>query len=84
MVRRPSDRFADLAQLPAQSGVGYRYRDMLVMAFASFRLRYLMINLGHGCKRIMHTPVTEIPTAAWLSRQFTEALLPSYAPIDNR
>src|ERR1700686_3833541 len=46
---------------------------MFVVASASFRLLYVMIILGHDRRKIMRAVVTEHPTAAWLSRQVTEA-----------
>src|ERR1039457_6549605 len=47
--------------------------DMFVVASASFRLLYVMIILAHDRRNIVRTAVTEHPTAAWLSRQLTEA-----------
>ena len=47
--------------------------DMFVVASASFRLLYVLIILAHDRKKIVRTAVTEHPTAAWLSRQVTEA-----------
>jgi hypothetical protein len=46
---------------------------MFVVASASFRSLYVMIILGHARRKIVRTAVTEQPTAAWLSRQVTEA-----------
>jgi transposase InsO family protein len=54
--------------------------DMFVVASASFRLLYVMIILAHGRRKIMRTAVTEHPTAAWLSRQVTEAFPWDTAP----
>jgi hypothetical protein len=53
---------------------------MFVVASASFRLLYVMIILAHDRRRIIHTAVTEHPTAAWLSRQVTEAFPWDTAP----
>ena len=39
-----------------------------------------MIILAHDRRRIIHTAVTELPTAAWLSRQVTEAFPCDTAP----
>jgi hypothetical protein len=47
--------------------------DMFVVASASFRLLYVTVILAHDRRRIIYTAVTEHPTAAWLSRQVTEA-----------
>jgi hypothetical protein len=54
--------------------------DMFVMASASFRLLYVMIILAHDRRKIVRTAVTEHPTAAWLSRQVTEAFPWNTAP----
>ena len=54
--------------------------DMFVVASASFRLFYVMIILAHDRRKIMRTAVTEHPTAAWLSRQVTEAFPWDTAP----
>jgi hypothetical protein len=54
--------------------------DMFVVASASFRLLYVMITLAHDSRKIMRTAVTEHPTAAWLSRQVTEAFPWDTAP----
>jgi transposase InsO family protein len=53
---------------------------MFVMASASFRLLYVMIILAHNRRKIVRTAVTEHPTAAWLSRQLTEAFPWDTAP----
>jgi hypothetical protein len=47
--------------------------DMFVVASSSFRLFYVIIILAHDRRKIVHTAVTEHPTAVWLSRQVTEA-----------
>ena len=54
--------------------------DMFVVASASFRLLYVIIILTHDRRKIMRTDVTEHPTAAWLSRQVTEAFPWDTAP----
>jgi transposase InsO family protein len=53
---------------------------MFVVASASFRLLYVMIILAQDRRKIMRTAVTEHPTAAWLSRQVTEAFPWETAP----
>jgi transposase InsO family protein len=45
-----------------------------------FRLLYVMIILAHDRRRIVYAAVTEHPTAAWLSRQVTEAFPWDTAP----
>jgi hypothetical protein len=54
--------------------------DVFVVASVSFRLLYVMIILAHDRRRVIHTAVTEHPTAAWLSRQVTEAFPWDTAP----
>jgi hypothetical protein len=50
------------------------------VASASFRLLYVTVSLAHERRRIIHTAVTEHPTAAWLSHQITEAFPWDTAP----
>ncbi len=54
--------------------------DVFVAASASFRLLYVMIILARDRRNILRTAVTEHPTAAWLSRQVTEAFSWDTAP----
>ncbi len=54
--------------------------DMFVVASASFQLLYVMVILAHDRRRIVRAAVTEHPTAAWLSRQVTEAFPWDTAP----
>src|SRR5713226_7924308 len=54
--------------------------DVFVAASASFRLLYVMIILAHDRRNILRTAVTEHTTAAWLSRQVTEAFPWDTAP----
>src|SRR6266849_3100386 len=80
MVRRrgtPSPTWCSFLLNQAQ---GIAAIDMFVVASASFRLLYVMIILAHDRRRIIHTAVTEHPTAAWLSRQVTEAFPWDTAP----
>jgi hypothetical protein len=46
--------------------------EMFVVASASFHLLYVMIILARR-RQIVRADVTQHPTAAWLSRQVTEA-----------
>jgi transposase InsO family protein len=50
------------------------------VASASFQLLYVTIILEHDRRKIVRTAVTEHPTAAWLSRQVTEAFPWDTAP----
>jgi hypothetical protein len=80
MVRRrgaPSSTWRGFLRNHAQ---GIAAIDMFVVASASFRLLYVMIILAHDRRTIVSTGVTEHPTAAWLSRQLTEAFPWDTAP----
>ena len=80
MVRRrgtPSPTWRSFLRNQAQ---GIAAIDMFVVARASFRLLYVMIILAHDRRNILRTAVTEHPTAAWLSRQVTEAFPWDTAP----
>ncbi|MFZ0888440.1 MAG: integrase core domain-containing protein [Candidatus Binataceae bacterium] len=54
--------------------------DMFVVVTAAFRLLYVSVILGHARRKILHLNVTQHPTAAWLSRQITEAFPWDTAP----
>ncbi len=80
MVRRrgtPSQNWRTFLRNHAE---GIAAIDMFVVASASFRLLYVMIILAHDRRKIVRTAVTEHPTAAWLSRQITEAFTWDTAP----
>jgi hypothetical protein len=80
MVRRrgaPSPTWRSFLRNQAQ---GIAAIDMFVVASVSFRLLYVMIILGHDRRKIVRFDVTEHPTAAWLSRQLTEAFPWDTAP----
>jgi transposase InsO family protein len=80
MVRRrgaPSSTWRSFLRNHAE---GIAAIDMFVVASASFRLLYVMIILAHDRRNIVRTAVTEHPTAAWLSRQVTEAFPWDTAP----
>ena len=80
MVRRrgvPSSTWRSFLRNHAQ---GIAAIDMFVVASASFRLLYVMVILAHDRRKFMRTAVTEHPTAAWLSRQVTEAFPWDTAP----
>jgi transposase InsO family protein len=74
---RPSPSWRSFLRNQAQ---GIAAIDMFVVACASFRLLYATVILGHDRRKIIHTAVTEHPTAAWLSRQVTEAFPWDTAP----
>src|SRR6202790_3832171 len=80
MVRRrgtPSPTWRSFLRNQAR---GIAAIDMFVVASVSFRLLYVMIIVGHDRRKIIRAAVTEHPTAAWLSRQVTEAFPWDTAP----
>jgi hypothetical protein len=80
MVRRPGTPSPTWRSFLRNQVAGIAAIDMFVVASASFRLLYVMIILAHDRRRIIHAAVTEHPTAAWLSRQVTEAFPWDTAP----
>ena len=80
MVRRrgtPSPTWRSFLHNHAQ---GIAAIDMFIVASASFRLFYVLIILAHDRRRIIHTAITDHPTAVWLSHQVTEAFPWDSAP----
>ena len=80
MVRRRDTPSPTWRSFLLNHAAGIAAIDMFVVASVSFRLLYVMIILAHDRRRIIHTAVTEHPTAAWLSRQVTEAFPWDTAP----
>jgi hypothetical protein len=80
MVRRPGTPSQNWRTFLRNHAEGIAAIDMFVVASASFRLPYVMIILGHSRRKIVRTAVTQHPTAAWLSRQVTEAFPWDTAP----
>jgi len=73
--------FSELADLPEESRRGHRYNRYVRCGIrvVSVALREMII-LAHDRRNIVLTAVTEHPTAAWLSRQVTEAFPWDTAP----
>src|SRR5712671_4274909 len=80
MVRRRGTPSPTWRNFLRNQTAGIAAIDLFVVASASFRLLYVMIILAHDRRRIIHTAVTEHPTAPWLSRQVTEAFPWDTAP----
>jgi len=80
MVRRRGAPSATWRTFLRNHAEGVTAIDVFVAASASFRLLYVMIILAHDRRNILRTAVTEHPTAAWLSRQVTEAFPWDTAP----
>src|SRR5713226_4512090 len=80
MVRRRGTPSPTWRSFLRNQAAGIATIDIFVVASASFRLLYVMIILSHDRRKISHTAVTDHPTAAWLSRQVTEAFPWDTAP----
>ena len=80
MIRRtsaPSPTWRSFLRIHAE---GIAAIDLFVVASASLRLLYIVIILSHDRRKIVRFDVSEHPTAAWLSRQVTEAFPWDTAP----
>ncbi len=80
MVRRRGTPSPIWRSFLRNQATGIAAIDMFVVASASFRLLYVMIILVHDRRRIIHTAVSDHPTAVWFSRQVTEAFPWDTAP----
>jgi len=80
MVRRYGTASPTWRSFLCNHAQGIAAIDMFVVASVSFRLLYVTIILSHDRRKIIRAAVTEHPTAAWLSRQVTEAFPWDTAP----
>jgi transposase InsO family protein len=80
MVRRRGEPSPTWRSFLRNQAEGVAAIDMFGVASASFRLLYVMIILAHDRRKIVRAAVTQHPTAAWLSRQVTEAFPWDTAP----
>jgi transposase InsO family protein len=80
MVRRPRTLSPTWRCFLRNEAIGIAAIDMFVVQSATFRLLFVMLILVHDRRKIARFGVTQYPTAAWLSRQVTEALPWDTAP----
>jgi transposase InsO family protein len=80
MVRRRGAPSPSWRSFLRNQAAGIAAIDMFVVAAASFRLFYVMIILAHDRRKIVRFDVTPHRTAAFLSRQVTEAFPWDTAP----
>jgi putative transposase len=61
--------------------------DFLTVPTATFRVLFVLVILSHDRRKILHTNVTEHPTATWTARQVLEAIgldnVPTYVLRDR-
>jgi transposase InsO family protein len=80
MVRRRGTPSPTWRSFLRNQAAGIAAIDLFVVAFASFRLLYVMIILTQDRRKIVRFDVTRNPTAGWLARQVTEAFPWDTAP----
>ncbi|MDH5345999.1 MAG: integrase core domain-containing protein, partial [Gammaproteobacteria bacterium] len=54
--------------------------DFFMVPTATFRVLFVLVVLSHDRREILHTNVTELPTAEWAARQVIEAIGLDEAP----
>ena len=54
--------------------------DFFTVPTATFRVLFVLVILSHDRRELLHTNVTESPTAAWSARQVYEAIGIDMAP----
>src|SRR5271154_3757310 len=80
MIRRPSSPSPIWRSFLRNQALGIAAIDMFVVPSAAFRLLFVALILLHDRRKVIHFNVTRNPTAAWLSRQVTEAFPWDTAP----
>jgi putative transposase len=80
MIRRPGSPSPAWCSFLRNQALGIAAIDMFVVPSAAFRLLFVALILIHDRRKLVHFNVTRNPTAAWLSRQMTEAFPWDTAP----
>src|SRR5271168_2129807 len=80
MIRRPGSPSPTWRSFLRNEAIGIAAIDMFVVPSAAFRLLFVTLILIHDRRKLVHFNVTRNPTAAWLSRQVTEAFPWDTAP----
>ena len=80
MPRRPGSSSPTWRTFLRNQAIGIAAIDMFVVPSATFRLLFVVLILVHDRRKVVHFNVTRNPTAAWLSRQVTEAFPWDTAP----
>ncbi len=80
MLRRRHSPSPTWRSFPRKHALGIAAIDMFIVPSATFRLLFVMLILAHDRWKIVRFDVTQHPTAAWLSRQLTEAFPWDTAP----
>jgi putative transposase len=80
MIRRPGSPSSTWRSFLRNQAIGIAAIDMFVVPSAGFRLLFVALILIHDRRKLVHFNITRHPTAAWLSRQVTEAFPWDTAP----
>ena len=80
MLLRPHSPSPSWRSFLRNQALGIAAIDMFIVPSATFRLLFVMLILAHDRRKIVRFDVTQHPTAAWLSRQVTEAFPWDTAP----
>src|SRR5271163_423128 len=80
MLRRPGSPSPTWRSFLRNEVASIAAIDMFVVPSATFRLMFVVLILVHDRRKLVHFNVTRNPTAAWLSRQVTEAFPWDTAP----
>lgn len=80
MPRRPGSSSPTWRTFLRNQAIGIAAIDMFVVPSATFRLLFVALILVHDRRKVVHFNITRNPTAAWLSRQVTEAFPRDTAP----
>jgi len=80
MLRRPRTPSPTWRSFLSNEALGIAAIEIFIVPSATFRLRFVMLILAHDRRKMVRFDVTQHPTAAWLSRQVTEAFPWDTAP----
>src|SRR5215469_7268831 len=80
MLRRPRTPSPTWRSFLSNEALGIAAIEIFIVPSATFRLRFVMLILAHERRKMVRFEVTQHPTAAWLSRQVTEAFPWDTAP----
>ena len=73
MIRRPGSPSPTWRSFLRNQALGSAAIDLFIVPSAGFRLWFVALILIHDRRKLVHFNITQNPTAAWLSRQVTEA-----------
>src|SRR5713101_5076991 len=69
-----------MAYLPANHVTSLVSLDFFTVPTVTGRVLFVLVLLSHHRRQIVHTRITEHPTAAWTAQQLIEAFPEEFAP----